>query len=174
MKTGFKERADAYITKPFNGEVILSRIKNLLKSRDQLKEYLSSKESKLPELSSNNLKLLDKEKIFLRKLKIIILDNLRTEKANVTNIAKDIGISRSSLFRKIKAITGKNINEYIRKVRIEKAAYLMKEEDTTISQASFEVGFNSVNYFRKVLKEELGVLPSKYKKIVPLNLTGIN
>ena len=50
----------------------------------------------------------------------------------------------------------------------------MKEEDTTISQASFEVGFNSVNYFRKVLKEELGVLPSKYKKIVPLNLTGIN
>lgn len=83
-------------------------------------------------------------------------------------------MSRSSLFRKIKAITGKNINEYIRKVRIEKAAYLMKEEDTTISQASFEVGFNSVNYFRKVFKEELGVLPSKCKKIVLLNLTGIN
>lgn len=164
IKTGFKEGADAYITKPFNGEVLLSRIKNLLKSRDQLKEYFSSKESKLPELSSNNLKLLDKEKIFLRKLKIIILDNLKTEKANVTTIAKDIGMSRSSLFRKIKAITGKNINEYIRKVRIEKAAYLMKEEDTTISQASFEVGFNSVNYFRKVFKEELGVLPSKYKK----------
>lgn len=164
IKTGFEGGADAYITKPFNGAILLSRIQNLLKIRDQLKEYFSSKESILPELSSDNLKLLEKEKVFLRKLKTIILDTLKTEDTNVNTIAKDIGMSRSSLFRKIKAITGKNINEYIRKVRIEKAAYLMKEENTTISQASYEVGFNSLNYFRKVFKEELGELPSKYKK----------
>jgi ligand-binding sensor domain-containing protein/signal transduction histidine kinase/DNA-binding response OmpR family regulator len=163
IKTGFEEGADAYITKPFNGEILLSRIKNLLRSRDKLKEYFFSKEATLPELSSTNLKLLDKEKIFLRKLKTIILNNLKTENATVDAIAKDIGMSRSSLFRKIKAITGKNINEYIRKVRIEKAAYLIKEEDTTISQAAYEVGFNSINYFRRVFKEELGELPSKYK-----------
>jgi AraC-like DNA-binding protein len=129
-----------------------------------LKEYFSSKETVLPELSSNNLKLLDKEKVFLRKLKSIILDTLKTEDTNVNTIAKEIGMSRSSLFRKIKAITGNNINEYIRKVKIEKAAFLMKEENATISQASFEVGFSSVNYFRKVFKEELGILPSAYKK----------
>ena len=90
--------------------------------------------------------------------------NLKSEKVNVNKLAQDIGMSRSSLFRKIKAITGKNINEYIRKVRIEKAAYLIKEEGTTISQASYEVGFNSVNYFRKVFIKELGILPSDLKK----------
>jgi DNA-binding response OmpR family regulator/anti-sigma regulatory factor (Ser/Thr protein kinase) len=164
IKKGFEGGADAYITKPFNGAILLSRIQNLLKSRDKLKEYFSSKETVLPELSSNNLKLLDKEKVFLRKLKSIILDTLKTEDTNVNTIAKEIGMSRSSLFRKIKAITGNNINEYIRKVKIEKAAFLMKEENATISQASFEVGFSSVNYFRKVFKEELGILPSAYKK----------
>tara|TARA_B100000809_G_C15133298_1_gene529377 strand:+ start:918 stop:1805 length:888 start_codon:yes stop_codon:yes gene_type:complete len=138
-----------------SGVDLCHHLKNLLRSRDKLKEYFFSKEATLPELSSTNLKFLDKEKIFLRKLK--------TENATVDAIAKDIGMSRSSLFRKIKAITGKNINEYIRKVRIEKAAYLIKEEDTTISQAACEVGFNNINYFRRVFKEELGELPSKYK-----------
>ena len=164
IKTGFEEGADAYITKPFNKDILLSRIKNLLKNRDKLKEYFSTKEATLLELSSNNLKLLDKEKIFLKKLNDIILNNLKKENVNVSKIAQDIGMSRSSLFRKIKAITGKNINEYIRKIRIEKAAYLIKEEGTTISQASYEVGFNSVNYFRKVFKEELGILPSSLKE----------
>ena len=166
IKSGFEEGADAYITKPFNKEVLLSRIKNLLKNRDQLKEYFSTKESTLLELSSNNLKLLDKEKSFLKKLNSVILSNLKTENVNVNKIAQDIGMSRSSLFRKIKAITGKNINEYIRKIRVEKAAYLIKEEGTTISQASYEVGFNSVNYFRKVFKEELGILPSSLKESI--------
>ena len=164
IKSGFEEGADAYITKPFNQDILISRIKNLLKNRNQLKEYFSAKEATLLELSSNNLKLLDKEKEFLKKLNSIILINLKNEKVNVNKLAQDIGMSRSSLFRKIKAITGKNINEYIRKVRIEKAAYLIKEEGTTISQASYEVGFNSVNYFRKVFKEELGILPSSLKE----------
>lgn len=164
VKSGFKEGADAYITKPFNKEILLSRVKNLLKNRDQLKEHFSSKESTLLELSTNNLKLLDKEKKFLKNLNTIILRNLKEESVNVNKLVQEIGMSRSSLFRKIKAITGKNINEYIRKVRIEKAAYLIKEEGTTISQASYEVGFNSVNYFRKVFKEELGILPSSLKE----------
>ena len=164
IKSGYEEGADAYITKPFNSEILKTRIQNLLISREKLKTYFTAQEPIISELSSSNLKLLDKEKKFLYELKKIILKNLKTESISVDSIARDIGMSRSSLYRKITAITDKNINEYIRKVRIEKALHLIQEENMTISQASYEVGFNSIKYFRKVFKEELGDVPSKFKK----------
>ena len=164
VKSGLEEGADAYITKPFNKDILVSQIKNLLKNRDKLKEFFSSNEAVFPKIFSDNSTLLDKEKTFLIKLNTIIVNNLKNENIDISNISRDIGMSRSSLYRKIKAITGKNINQYIRKVRVEKALYLIKEEGTTISQASYEVGFNNINYFRKVFKEEIGYLPSEIKK----------
>lgn len=164
IMTGYEEGADDYITKPFNSEILKTRIQNLLNTREQLKAYFTSQETELSELSSSSLKLLDKEKQFLSKLKNIILENLKTDTFNVDTIAQNIGMSRSSLYRKITAITGNNINDYIKKVRIEKACHLIKQENMTISQASYEVGFKSMKYFRKIFKEELGVLPSTYKK----------
>lgn len=164
IKSGYLEGADDYVTKPFNGEILKTRIQNLLKSRDKLREYFTLQEPAVSELSSDNLKIIDKEKIFLSKLKSIILKNLKNENLNVDSIAKDIGMSRSSLYRKITAITGKNINDFIRIVRLEKAAYLLKNEEMSIAEVSYEVGFNSVNYFREIFKSEYGMLPSDYKK----------
>lgn len=163
IKSGYLEGADDYITKPFNSEILKTRIQNLIKNRVKLREYYTIQETNISELSSDNLKIIDKEKIFLTKLKSIILKNSKNEDLNVDYLAKDIGMSRSSLYRKIIAITGKNINDYIRIVRLEKATYLLKNEDMSISEVSYEVGFNSVNYFRKIFKLEYGVLPSEYK-----------
>lgn len=164
IKSGFLHGADAYISKPFDKSILLSRIQNLIDNRNKLKAYFTNKNVNVSILPEVNSKLLDKEKDFLKNLNIVIINNLKNEKINVTKIAEEIGMSRSTLFRKIKAITGKNINEYIRGVRIEKAVNLIENEGATISQASFEVGFNSVNYFRRVFKEELGILPSSLKK----------
>ena len=75
-----------------------------------------------------------------------------------------MGMSRTSLFRKTKAITGKNINEYITMVKLKKAASLIKDENYTISEATFEVGFSTTKYFRQLFKKEFGVVPSEYKK----------
>ena len=81
----------------------------------------------------------------------------------VSVVAEEIGMSRSSLYRKIKAITGKNINEYIRNIKIEHAAYLIEKEKFTISQAAYEVGFGDAKYFRKIFKERFGKTPSAFK-----------
>jgi AraC-like DNA-binding protein len=141
-----------------------SRVKNLLINREKLRTYFTTDEPLNTQLSSSNVKLIDKEKKFLMDLKAIILSNLKdNEDFSVDSIAKEIGMSRSSLYRKLSAMTGGNINDFIRKVKLEKAAYLLKHEGLTISQASYEVGFNSVNYFRKIFKKEYGTLPSEYK-----------
>ena len=108
--------------------------------------------------------MLDKEKNFLSQLEKIILDNLDQEKLDVLKVADSIGMSRSSLFRKLKAITGLNTNQYIRKVKMDKAVELLKTGNYTIAQVSYEVGFNNVKYFRKLFKEQFDNLPSEFTK----------
>src|SRR5690606_40008144 len=79
----------------------------------------------------------------------------------ILEICTQMGMSRTSLYRKIKALTGGNINDFVRKARLKKAVSLIKNEGYTISQASFEVGFKSPKYFRKIFKDTYGKLPSE-------------
>ncbi len=166
IQMGFEEGADDYILKPFNGRILKSRISNLLESRKKLRAYFLGIQNPTASLEGDKSLLLTKEKKFLKKLEGIVLENLQMENADVNTIAKEIGMSRSSLFRKLKAITGHNINEHIRMIRLKKAASLIKNEGLTINQAAHEVGFNSVKYFRKLFKEQFGALPSEYQKKV--------
>ena len=164
IQEGYEHGADDYIVKPFNSKILQTRIRNLLDIRSQLRNaFLNNEESKLERLSKD-VKLLDKEKDFLSQLEKIILENLDQEKLDVLMIADSIGMSRSSLFRKIKAITGLNINQYTRKVKMDKALALLKTGNYTIAQVSYEVGFNNVKYFRKLFKEQFENLPSEFTK----------
>lgn len=164
IKKGYETGADDYIVKPFNSQILLARVKNLIDNRISLRKCFLEQEEPLQSLSTEQSKLLDKEKEFLRKLETIILKNLKEGKANVKNITDEIGMSRTPLFRKLKAITGENINEYITRVKLKKAASLIKNEGLSVSQAAFEVGYNSTKYFRQIFKKQFGILPSKYKK----------
>ncbi|WP_162623232.1 hybrid sensor histidine kinase/response regulator [Confluentibacter sediminis] len=162
IQEGYTHGADDYIIKPFSSKILQTRIRNLLDIRSQLRNaFLNKEESKLEKLSKDS-KILDKEKSFLSQLENIILKNLDQEKLDVSMVADDIGMSRSSLFRKIKAVTGLNINQYIRKVKMDKAAELLKTGNYTIAQVSYEVGFNNVKYFRKLFKEQFDNLPSEF------------
>jgi len=98
-------------------------------------------------------------------LEQVILEQLDQEKIDVGMVTKEIAMSRTSLFRKVKAITGMNINQFITKVKIDKAAALLKTGDYTVAQASYEVGFNNVKYFRKLFKEQFEQLPSELSQI---------
>lgn len=161
IQEGYTHGADDYIVKPFSSQILQTRIRNLLDIRKQLHSYFLKKEDTKGNIINENSTLLEQEKDFLNQLEQIILEHLDQEKIDVWGVAKSIGMSRTSLFRKIKAITGLNINQFITKIKIDKAAELLKKGDYTVAQASYEVGFNNVKYFRKLFKEQFGQLPSE-------------
>ena len=153
MKIG----ADDYITKPFDSEYLLTRIENLFKNRKKLVNYYSNK-------NSTNLK--EKKSIedkFLEKLENLIIEKYNGNEISIPEIAQELGFSRSSLYRKIKAVTGSPINHFVKRVRLNKAAKLILEGESNVSEAAFESGFNDIKYFRACFKEQFGVTPSKYK-----------
>ena len=164
IKEGFEEGADHYITKPFNGELLLTRVKSLLNKRRKLREYFLTNNGDIISAEEENSPLFRREKGFMEELEKTILSHIEAEETNVEAIAHAMGMSRPSLYRKIKAVTGQNINEYIRTVKLKKAVQLMNEQGLNVSQAAHEVGFSSVKYFRKIFKDHFGKLPSELKE----------
>lgn len=164
ITTGYEEGADDYIVKPFNPMLLKTRVKNLLISRRRLQNYFKDGTREVIKDEEKNSVLLKKEKDFLSNLDQIITKNIGKGTDNVDLIAQDIGMSRTSLYRKLKAITGLSINEYIRNLKVEKAAKLIKNENFSVSQASYEVGFSNIKYFRKIFREKYGKNPSELKR----------
>ncbi len=164
INVGYEEGADDYITKPFHPKLLKTRVQNLLESREKLKEYFAgSLERSASKEGDDTLGILNREKQFLMELNCVILKHIQESTEGVEVIAHDIGMSRTSLYRKLKAITGCSINEYIRNFKLDRAAELITNESYSVSQASYEVGFNDVKYFRKIFKEKLGKNPSELK-----------
>lgn len=161
ITSGFGEGADEYLTKPFNGQILRSRIKNLLDAKVRLRDYYQGKQEDQEALNEVQKLAISKEKAFLKSLENHILDQLTEQQTDVDTLSQLMGMSRTSLFRKLKALTGKNINQYVRTVKIKRAAYLIKTENLGVAQAAYEVGFSSPKYFRKLFKEEFGYLPSE-------------
>lgn len=163
MQSGFQEGADDYITKPFNSILLQTRVKNLLENRKKLRKHFNGQMGENEELDQKQNSLLVVEKLFLSVLDQNILAQISKEEAQVETIVQEMGMSRTSLFRKVKAITGYNINAYIRMIKLKNAADLITNKKLSISQAAFESGFNDIKYFRKVFKDYFGQLPSDYK-----------
>lgn len=161
ITSGFGMGADDYITKPFNSQILKSRIKNLLEARIRLRDYYLGKIEIDQSFKGNQESAISQEKAFLKDLEKHILNEIGNQNTDVDSISQLMGMSRTSLFRKLKALTGQNINQYIRTVKIKRAAYLIQEENLGIAQAAYEVGFSSPKYFRKLFKEQYGYLPSE-------------
>ena len=157
---GVQSMADLYITKPFNFDYLLANVQNLIRNRVILKEHFTSDirtSEKLQGASS-----LDKK--FLNDFSGIVEQNLSNEKFNVDDICKIIGISRIQLYRKVKALTGNSITDYILSRRLKKAKYLLNNEPYTIAEITYMVGFSNPNYFATVFKAKYGCTPSEFKK----------
>ena len=156
---GIHSMADAYITKPFNYDYLLATIKNLIKNRVILKEHFISDVSpgKMPVSKS-----LDKK--FMSDFSGIVEQNLGNENFNVDDICKSIGISRVQLYRKVKALLGCSITDYILNRRLKKAKYLLLNENYSIAEITYMVGFASPNYFSTVFKATYNCTPSEFKR----------
>lgn len=161
---GYEYGADSYITKPFHGKVLLSRIENLLKQRRLLKshfENIFSQTSQTAEQEVAMNQLEDRDKQFLNQLHAIIQKNLSDSEFGVEDIGKGIGLSRVQLYRKVKAMTGSSVVDLLRKARLAKAKRLLESRSMSVSEVAYEVGFSAPSYFTKCFKEEYGMLPGE-------------
>jgi signal transduction histidine kinase/DNA-binding response OmpR family regulator/ABC-type xylose transport system substrate-binding protein len=157
---GLDSMADAYIVKPFDSDVLLAKVNNLLKNRVLLKEHYTSDVSTAKQSQTYNA--LDRK--FVNDLAAIVAQNLANENFNVDDICKEIGISRVQLYRKVKALLNCTITEYILSRRLKKARYLLMNEGYSISEITYMVGFSTPNYFSTVFKGKYECTPSEFKK----------
>lgn len=172
---GYQAGADSYLTKPFSASLLQSRISNLLTQRRLLSERFAIRPEK-PERQSmeekraiitESMNKLDKE--FLDKITNTITKGLAAaENIDITVLSNVMCMSSSTLYRKVKALTGMSTNEYIRKIKMQLAEKYLLEGKYSISEIAFKVGINSNVYFRQCFKEEFGMSASDYLK----QLTG--
>ena len=153
---GYDYGADAYITKPFSGKVLLARVKNLLANRRLLRDIFSNGEAP-------DDKPKDADTQFIDEFRKQVQAQLSDTELNVETLSAGMGLSRVQLYRKIKALTGSSPVELIRITRLKRAERLLKSGGKNISEVSYEVGFSSPSYFTKCYKEYFGVLPGEVK-----------
>lgn len=160
---GYKAGADSYLVKPFTGELLRARTNNIFAARAQLVEQLSSsivdrkKDTAVPAMN-------EADREFIDRINRFINDNLASAGLDVSTLAETMNMSNSTLYRKLKSLTGMSANELIRKIRLHKAAELISSGHCNVSEAAWSVGMESVIHFRTCFKEEFGCLPSEYRK----------
>ncbi|MCS3553807.1 MULTISPECIES: hybrid sensor histidine kinase/response regulator transcription factor [unclassified Sphingobacterium] len=155
---GLEMGADDYITKPFSPALLKAKLFNLLKSRKRLKEYYAENKEIVPENIAFNT--LDEE--FLKEAVAIIEKHLSNSDFSVEKFSREIGMSRSNLYLKFKAITGESATDFIKRIRFTKAVELMQSQRYTIAQIAYMCGFNSPSYFSTAFKQYYGYMPSEY------------
>ena len=158
IKEGFQAGADDYIVKPFNMDVLQTRIRSLLASREQLKKLYGKRFS--PDVMGIEVKSADER--FSQKLFDVIEKNISNEKLDVELLCTEIGISRANLYRKLKSITELSPMELIRNKRLEMAAKLLKESEMNVSEIASHLGFNSHSYFSNSFKTFYGCTPTEF------------
>ncbi|MCP5104800.1 MAG: response regulator, partial [bacterium] len=158
---GLKTGADDYITKPFNTEILVARIKNLIGLRRHLQETINREMT----LQPTNLKVSHVDKELLKELKTVIEANISDPDFNVEELGRKLYMSHATLYRKIHAISGESPTEFIRSYRLKRGAELLKNNFGSVLETALEVGFSSANYFTKCFKKKFHQLPSSYKEI---------
>jgi signal transduction histidine kinase/AraC-like DNA-binding protein len=157
---GLETGADAYMTKPFNMQELQTRLKSLIEQRKKLRERFS----KETDLGPSDIAVTSVDEKFLNKAIQIIEQNLGDCDFDVTAMTGEIGMSRMQLFRKLKALTNQTPSEFIRTIRLKRAAQLLKKNFGNVAEITYEVGFNNLSYFAKCFRELYGVSPSEYAK----------
>ena len=157
---GIESGADAYITKPFSVKLLLTRIFKLIEQRDKLRQKFSNDLSIVqPTLSAN-----DKDKEFAEKLTRIAEEQLENPEFNAEDYASAMNMGRTLFFKKVRGVTGYSPMEYLRVLRMKKAAELLATTDNSVTDVTYKVGISDPFYFSKCFKAQFGVSPSAYQK----------
>lgn len=164
---GWEVGANYYLSKPFNPVTLNYRIKNILEKRRNYHDMLFSNQK----VNTNPEKVItsNADELFIKKALKCVEENMSDSNFQVHDLAQELGVSKAQLYRKLKGIVGQSANEFIRTVRLKRAAQMLKEGQQTIAEITYEVGFNDLQYFRYCFKEQFGVNPSDYAQGVKEN-----
>lgn len=157
--SGLEVGADAYMSKPFDQDELLIRIKNLLNNRQRILE----KFNKEYPLQLEHTEFSNSEKRFLEKVNQLISENMDNPSFGVTELLTELAMSRTQLHRKLRALTDQSTSNYIRSVRLEHAYTLLKDGDYNVSEVAYLSGFNSQSYFSRCFTQQFGLAPSELK-----------
>ncbi len=157
---GLQKGADAYVVKPFNKNELLVRLEKLVQQRKKLQKRYQKNSF----LYSSEDRTLEKQDQFIYRLEELVLSKGYHESYNITSLCKDLGMSRTQLHNKIKALTGKSTSIFIRATRLKKGKYLLENTKKSISEIASEVGFKDASYFSRCFNEIYGEAPSTIRK----------
>lgn len=156
--SGLHIGADMYLTKPFNAKELLACVENLIEIRENLKkkysQIVSAKEANSEKLTNE----------FLISIKNLILDNLSNGDFGINEICKEIGVSRTQLHRKLKALSGLSTSIFVREIKLEEGHKLLLNTEMTISEIAYSIGFSSPDYFSKLFTQKFNASPLHYRQ----------
>lgn len=158
---GYESGADAYLTKPFSADLLVSRIYNLLDNRRQLRHLFDNSKQ---DQAHADVKLTTQDKLFMDQLKEAINSNMANPNLKMDELGEQLGISRVQLYRKVKTLTGLSPVELLRQMRLQKGKVLLNTTTKTVAEIAYEVGFNSSSYFANCFKKQFGKLPMEFRE----------
>ena len=158
--TGLNVGSTDYIRKPFDPVELKLKVENVLKNQQQVKDHL--KKSII--LSPSSVEIESPEEAFLVKAVKVVEENMSSGEFNLVNLCEELGVSRMQLHRKLKTLTGQSTTEFIRSIRLKRAAQLLETGHMNVVEVMYEVGIESSSYFSKAFKSQFGLPPAAYMK----------
>ncbi|MDV7185962.1 two-component regulator propeller domain-containing protein [Lutibacter sp. TH_r2] len=159
---GLRTGADAYIRKPFDMELLELKLENILKHREELRRRFNREIT----LQPHEVTVTSADEKFLQKAIDIVEKHMMNTEFSVELLVKEMALSRSNLYLKIKELTGLSSSEFIRNIRLKRAMQLLEKSDLSVKEIMYMTGFNTASYFSKCFKKQFGVIPSKYVREV--------
>jgi YesN/AraC family two-component response regulator len=154
----FQVGANDYVTKPFSFEMLQSRIKNLLAQQEAMRKLFQ----KQVQVNPSEISITSVDEQFIRQSLETVEMNISNPEFSVEDLSRALHMSRVALYKKLLALTGKSPLDFIKTIRLKRAAQLLEKSQCTISEIAYEVGFNNPKYFARTFRKEFGILPSEY------------
>jgi signal transduction histidine kinase/AraC-like DNA-binding protein len=159
ISEGFEFGADAYVTKPFDVNLLLAQTSRLIQNRELIKEKYKA-HNFMVEVGDN---ISSRDEVFIQSVKEILEENISDADFNVNKLAGHLNISTTQLYRRIKELTGYSPVELIRVIKLQKAYTLLSKRDNTVKEVCYLTGFNNLSYFIKCFREHFGITPANFR-----------